>query len=93
MPTTPRELGEIVRLDSDGSEYAGITTETLLLAGTRTAPYLTRAVTELANILPNATSETLDGLDHNAPDLSAVATVAERLEPFYSAVRPAQPPG
>ncbi|MDQ1551219.1 MAG: hypothetical protein QOD50_641 [Actinomycetota bacterium] len=85
MPTTPRELGEIARLDSDGSEYAAIRTTTLLLAGTRTNPYLTRAVGELASILPNATSEILDGLDHNAPDLSAVATIAGRLHPFFVA--------
>ena len=84
MPTTPRELGEIARLDSDGREYAAIRTTTLLLAGTRTNPYLTRAVGELAAILPNATSEILDGLDHNAPDLSAVATIAGRLHPFYA---------
>ena len=84
MPTTPRELAEIARLDSDGHEYAAIQTQTLLLAGTRTNPYLTHAVDELAKILPNATSEILDGLDHNAPDLSAVATIAARLEPFFS---------
>jgi pimeloyl-ACP methyl ester carboxylesterase len=85
MPTTPRELGEIARLDSDGTEYAAIQTKTLLLAGTRTNPYLTHAVGELAAILPNATSEILEGLDHNAPDLSAVATIAGRLQPFYAA--------
>jgi pimeloyl-ACP methyl ester carboxylesterase len=85
MPTTPRELGEIARLDSDGGEYAAVQTRTLLLAGTRTNPYLTRAVTELGAILPNAATEILDGLDHNAPDLSAVPTIAARLEPFYAA--------
>jgi pimeloyl-ACP methyl ester carboxylesterase len=84
MSTTPRELGEIARLDSDGSEYASIHTTTLLLAGTRTNPYLPRAVRELATILPNASAEILDGLDHNAPDLSAATLVASRLEPFYS---------
>jgi pimeloyl-ACP methyl ester carboxylesterase len=84
MPTTPRELGEIARLDSDGTEYAAIRTTTLLLAGTRTSPSLTRAVGELAAILPNASAEILEGLDHNAPDLSAVATIAARLQPFFS---------
>jgi pimeloyl-ACP methyl ester carboxylesterase len=84
MPTTPLELAEIARLDSDGSEYITSKTRTLLLAGTRTNPYLTRAVRELAAILPDSTFEIIEGLDHNAPDLSAVATIAGRLEPFFT---------
>jgi pimeloyl-ACP methyl ester carboxylesterase len=83
MPTTPRELHEIARLDSDGTEYATITAETLLLAGTRTNAYLTRTVVELREILPNASAEVLEGLDHNAPDLSAVETIGRRLLDFY----------
>jgi pimeloyl-ACP methyl ester carboxylesterase len=83
MPTTPRELHEIARLDSDGTEYATITAETLLLAGTRTNPYLTRAVLELGDILPHASAEVFEGLDHNAPDLSAIKTIGGRLLDFY----------
>jgi pimeloyl-ACP methyl ester carboxylesterase len=84
MPTTPLELAEIARLDSDGREYAAVTARTLLLAGTRTNPYLPRAVTELSAILPDSTFEILEGLDHNAPDLSAVARIAGRLESFFA---------
>ncbi len=84
MPTSPKELAEIARLDSDGTQYAAVRSQSLLLAGTRTNPYLPRAVAELAAIIPNASYEILEGLNHNAPDLSAPKTVAARLEQFLS---------
>jgi pimeloyl-ACP methyl ester carboxylesterase len=79
MPTTPAEIGEIVRLDSDGSRYAGIASRTLLLGGEKSPAYLTGVIPRLAGILPNAEYRILPGLDHNAPDESAPDTIAQQL--------------
>ena len=40
MTTTPAEIGEILRLDSDGGRYAGIGSPTLLLGGRRSPGYI-----------------------------------------------------
>ncbi|WP_436534142.1 alpha/beta fold hydrolase [Actinoplanes sp. HUAS TT8] len=82
MATTPREIGEVVRLDSDGSRYAAITCPTLLLGGSQTPPYLQIVLPRLAQIIPDARFEIIDGLDHNAPDLNAPEAIAGRLAGF-----------
>ncbi|GAA5194683.1 alpha/beta hydrolase [Rugosimonospora acidiphila] len=82
MATTPAEVGEVVRLDSDGGRYARITSPTLLLGGDRTPVYLTSVLPELARIIPTARCVILEGLDHNAPDLNAPAVVADRIGSF-----------
>ncbi|GLW31125.1 alpha/beta fold hydrolase [Actinoplanes regularis] len=82
MPTTPRELGEVVRLDSDGSRYAAISCPTLLLGGSETPAYLKGVLPQLAGIIPDAQETIIDGLDHNAPDLNAPDTVAAHLAAF-----------
>jgi hypothetical protein len=82
MATSPAEFREVVRLDSDGSRYAGIRSPTLLLGGGRTAAYLTSVLPELARIIPAARCVILPGLDHNAPDLNAPAAIAEQIRAF-----------
>ncbi|KUL30719.1 alpha/beta fold hydrolase [Actinoplanes awajinensis] len=82
MATTPREIGEVVRLDSDGSRYAAVTCPTLLLGGGRTPAYLTGVLPLLSQIIPDARLEMIDDLDHNAPDLNAPALIAARLSGF-----------
>ncbi|WP_427884771.1 alpha/beta fold hydrolase [Kribbella sp. GL6] len=82
MPLTPAELGEIARLDSDGSRYARIAAPTLLLGGTKTPAYLTGVLPQLAKILPNAEYSILPGLDHNAPDETAPDEVARQLRQY-----------
>jgi len=79
MPTTPAEIGEIVRLDSDGSRYGEITTRTLLLGGEKSPACLTGVLPQLAAIMPNAEYAVLPGLDHNAPDQNAPDTVAQQI--------------
>ncbi|BCY10550.1 alpha/beta fold hydrolase [Actinoplanes sp. L3-i22] len=79
MATTPREIGEVLRLDSDGSRYAAISCPTLLLGGSQTPPYLRDVLPQLARIIPHAAYEIIDGLDHNAPDLNAPDPIAGRL--------------
>jgi pimeloyl-ACP methyl ester carboxylesterase len=80
----PAEAGQIQRLDSDGREYAAITTPTLLLGGGRSPGYLQYALRELDRILPNATLLRSPQLDHNAPDLNAPDTVAGLVRAFLT---------
>ncbi|MCW2143676.1 alpha/beta fold hydrolase [Actinoplanes cyaneus] len=79
MATTPREVGEVVRLDSDGSRYAAVTCPALLLGGGRTPSYLRDVLPRLAQLMPGSWCEIIDGLDHNAPDLNAPEEIAGRL--------------
>ncbi|MEU4195098.1 alpha/beta hydrolase [Kribbella sp. NPDC026611] len=79
MPTTPAEIAEIVRLDSDGTRYAGIAARTLLLGGEKSPGYLTGVLPQLAEIVPSAEYAVLPGLDHNAPDESAPDAVAQQI--------------
>jgi pimeloyl-ACP methyl ester carboxylesterase len=82
MSTTPDELEEVARLDSDGSRYAAIASRTLILSGTRSPGYLTEVMPRLAEIMPNAEHQSLDGLDHNAPDLNAPGRIASVIDEF-----------
>jgi pimeloyl-ACP methyl ester carboxylesterase len=79
MPTTPAEVGEIVRLDSDGSRYAGIASRTLLLGGDKSPAYLTGVLPQLATVMPSAEYSILPGLGHNAPDENAPDAVAQQI--------------
>ncbi len=80
MPTTPAELGEVARLDSDGSRYRAIRSPTLILAGADSFPaVLPPMCRDLAGIIPDARYELLAGLGHNAPDNEAPTTVAARI--------------
>ena len=84
MPTTPAELAEIARLDSDGSRYAAVDSPALVLAGSKTVPYLLDVVPRLAAIMPAARPEILAGADHNAPDLNAPELVARHVDAFFA---------
>jgi pimeloyl-ACP methyl ester carboxylesterase len=85
MATTPAEVGEVIRLDSDGSRYAQIRSPTLLLGGSKTPTYITAVLPELARIIPTARCMILDGLDHNAPDLNAPVVIAGQIRTFRPA--------
>jgi len=52
----------------DAKDYREITTETLVLLGDRTQPYLARAAHFLDETMPNAHLLTLPGLDHQGPE-------------------------
>ena len=83
MATTPAELEVVARADGDGSAYASIAAETLLLSGTRTSSRLTGVLDPLARIIPRATHRVLDGADHNAPDESDPTRIAAELRAFF----------
>lgn len=85
MTTTPAEIGEVVRLDSDGGRNAGIGSPTLLLGGRRSPGYITGLLPQLVHVIPAARCRILDGLDHNAPDLNAPAVIARQIMTFRPA--------
>jgi pimeloyl-ACP methyl ester carboxylesterase len=82
MPTTPGEIAEIVRHDSDGTPYAEISVPVLLLGGSKSPASLTGVLPTLAEQIPDARIEIIPGLDHNAPDLNAPKVIASRLTAF-----------
>lgn len=93
MPTTPAELDELARADSDGSGFATITADTLLLSGSASPTALTGVLEPLSAIIPRARHVALTGADHNAPDESAPGRIADELRGFLAdaAQRPADP--
>ncbi|GAA4240866.1 hypothetical protein GCM10022254_67340 [Actinomadura meridiana] len=92
MATTPAEIAEIVRLDSEGTRYAGVAPPTLLIGGEKSPAYLTGVLSRLAGVMPDARHAILDGLDHNAPDLNAPDRVAEQIRAFTQARLPEERP-
>ncbi|HEX3648357.1 MAG TPA: alpha/beta hydrolase [Pseudonocardiaceae bacterium] len=85
LPTVPAEVRVARSLDSAGDRYAGVGTETLLLAGDRSPAYLRQVTAVLAGTLPDATAANVRNAGHNAPDLDAPGAVAERLRAFFAA--------
>jgi pimeloyl-ACP methyl ester carboxylesterase len=85
LPTLPAELAEIARLESDGSRYAAVDSPTVLLGGSESPEYVTRAISVLPTIMPNARGELIEGLDHIAPDENAPAVVAAHLRAHLTA--------
>ena len=79
LPTVVRESRVVRELDSDGSRYAAVTAPTLLLGGGRSPAYTQEALILLADTIPDARLVLTPGLDHNAPDLSGPAAVAELI--------------
>lgn len=88
MHTTPGEIAEIVRYDSDGASYADISIPVLLLGGAKSPDYLTGVLPRLAELIPDAHEEIIPGLDHNAPDLNAPKEIASRLAAFLRKKNP-----
>lgn len=84
MATTPAEVDEIARLDSDGRRYASIHSPTLLLGGGRTADYLATALQRLSELMPDSEYRVRPELDHHAPDYFAPHTVAEEIAAFIT---------
>jgi len=86
------EVGELERLASDGTRYLAVSTPTLLLAGSGGARWNHYAVRRLAELLPAATMQVIEGAGHNAPDLAPGALVPE-LDAFLTARQGRDTPG
>lgn len=86
------EHEQVRRLDGVVSDYRSITAEVLLLAGGRSPqPATMHSLRSLERVLPNATVDVLEDLDHNAPDEHAPDVVGARVREFLSSS--AVPPG
>ena len=83
MPTTPPELKQIARFDSDGARYATIESETLLLGGSKSPAVITGVLEPLSHLIRNSRVDMLEGADHNAPDESDPTRVASVLRDFF----------
>ncbi|GAA0539176.1 alpha/beta hydrolase [Paractinoplanes ferrugineus] len=79
LPTVLAESGATKALDSGGERYAGITAPVLLLGGGRSPAYLSRILPLLVETIPDAKLIMTPEFDHNAPDLSAPAPVADLI--------------
>ncbi|UQU66168.1 alpha/beta hydrolase [Couchioplanes caeruleus] len=84
LHTLPREWRVAAGLDSDGTRYAAVTSPTLIIAGGHSPEWLRRVQPELARLIPRSAYTCSPGLDHNAPDQSAPATVAELVRTFLT---------
>jgi pimeloyl-ACP methyl ester carboxylesterase len=84
LPTLPAELRVTAGLDSDGSRYAAIASPTLVVAGGRSPDWLRQAQPRLAELIPHARYVLMPELDHNAPDESAPAAVADLVRAFLT---------
>jgi pimeloyl-ACP methyl ester carboxylesterase len=57
----------VVRENADAlADFAAVRTRTLLIDGTRTRPYLRKAVAQLAGVIPDSRRVSLDGTNHGA---------------------------
>ncbi|GAA0270205.1 alpha/beta hydrolase [Cryptosporangium japonicum] len=84
MATTPAEVDEIARLDSDGRRYAAIHSPTLLLGGGRSADYLNTALRRLHELMADSEFRVRPELDHYAPDYFAPRVVAQEIAAFIT---------
>jgi pimeloyl-ACP methyl ester carboxylesterase len=87
MPTIANEAKEAHRLDSTFEKYKSIEAETLLMTGTVGTEddilFNKMATQALESVIPNLNTLTLQGLDHNAPDMHAPDKVAQALKDFF----------
>ncbi|HSX34044.1 MAG TPA: alpha/beta hydrolase [Candidatus Saccharimonadales bacterium] len=86
MPTTPAEIRETARADSDGSIYHTITANTLLLAGENGAKPIIEILPALKEIIPRAAYQLMPKLNHNSPDLGPVAGIAAAITNHFKQV-------
>jgi pimeloyl-ACP methyl ester carboxylesterase len=86
LEASAAEHEQEARLDDGTAErYHSIQARVLLLGGGKSPAFLTAQLfPALQQVIPDATVEILDGLDHFAPDEKAPALVAERVRNFLS---------
>lgn len=86
LEASAAEHEQEARLDDGTAErYRSIRARVLLLGGGKSPAFLTAELfSALQQVIPDASAEILDGLDHFAPDEKAPALVAERVRNFLS---------
>lgn len=68
IPLVHYDIELIVEMAGSFESFRRLQTPTLLLAGTRSLPYLAAAPQALARIMPNARRVTIEGAGHNTAD-------------------------
>lgn len=80
---------QVLRDTATGADYSDVTSEVLLLGGSRSPAFVAHQLETLHESIRGATITMLDGLDHVAPEAQP-EPVARRLEQFFTA--PVVPP-
>ena len=84
VPTMRQDAAVVADATGPLDRYAGVTAETLLLGGERSAPYLKAVLNGLEPVLPRVRRVTLTGVGHLAADNSGKpALVAAELRKFF----------
>ncbi|RIX30523.1 alpha/beta fold hydrolase [Amnibacterium setariae] len=76
LPTAVTEVGQIIAHDGPASAYAGVTADSLLVAGARSAASFGRVCDALAAAMPRARSLRIAGAAHEAINVARPAFVA-----------------
>jgi pimeloyl-ACP methyl ester carboxylesterase len=71
----------------DPEQWHNVTMPTIVIAGSKSPTWMRNAMHALANTLPNAAHQMLDGQTH----LVKAAALAPVLAAFYTTVSPSQP--
>lgn len=77
--TAIREERARKRYEFDPARFSGLTTPTLLLAGSESAPFLRDATDVLVDALPNSRIAVLDGQAHAAMNTAPELAIEEVL--------------
>lgn len=80
------EHEQVAALDCDLNEYRAISGRLLLLAGGRSPSSVTTPLDLLRRTVDSAEMDTLDGLDHLAPDQKAPQVVARPVITFMTGI-------
>ncbi|MEU8631862.1 alpha/beta hydrolase [Amycolatopsis sp. NPDC048633] len=84
IPTLHFDIQVIEELADTAADYAAIEARVLLLGGSKSARYLSRALGKLADVLPHARRVSLPGVGHSGPeDDGAPLVVAGELREFF----------
>lgn len=84
LQTNLAEHQQVLRLDGTATRYAAISSQVLLLGGSKSPAFITtQALQTLNRIIAHSAIDILDGLGHTAPDEKAPEFVAERVNRFF----------
>jgi len=84
LAALPAQMRAVTGSVTEAGAYAGITAPTLILSGSRSPQWLLGIQAKLARLIPGAAYTCSAGLDHNAPDDGAPATVADLVRAFLT---------
>ncbi|HZK55737.1 MAG TPA: hypothetical protein VFC84_16340 [Desulfosporosinus sp.] len=86
LETVPKEVREVLKLDSQSERYTEVKGDILLLTGSESPDYLHHAIHILESILPQSETVVFPGLDHISPTEGTEPVkleIAQALKKFY----------